>query len=65
MKVIGNTVGTTMKRPDFNQTDEKKSDFIKNNPVPRISSKDNGKFLRVVDGKWQAVEIPYADEEEY
>lgn len=32
MKIRGNTVGTTMKRSDFNQTDPKKSDYIHNNP---------------------------------
>ena len=50
MKIIGNTVGTTMKRPDFNQTDPKKSDFIKNNPLPPITEEDEGKALVVQDG---------------
>lgn len=30
MSIKGNTVGTTMPRPDWNQTDPKKADFIRN-----------------------------------
>lgn len=65
MKIRGTTVATPMKRPDFNQTDPKKSDYIKNNPIPRVTTEDNGKFMRVVDGKWAAVTIPDAEGEEY
>lgn len=32
MKIKGNTVGTPMLRPDWNQTDPKKSDYIYNKP---------------------------------
>lgn len=32
MKIKGNTVGTTMPRADFAQTDPKKADYIKNKP---------------------------------
>ena len=32
MKIIGNTVGTTMPRSDWNQTDPSKADYIKNKP---------------------------------
>ena len=32
MKIRGNTVGTTMPRPDWNQTDPKKADYIANKP---------------------------------
>ena len=28
--------------------------------VPEVTEEDNGKILRVVDGEWQAVELPYA-----
>lgn len=31
-KIIGVTVGTTLPKPDFNQTDSSKGDFIKNKP---------------------------------
>lgn len=31
-KIRGNTVGTTMPRPDWNQTDPTKANFIKNKP---------------------------------
>lgn len=58
MKIRGNTVGTPMKRPDFNQTDPKKSDYILNNPIPVITEKDNGCILRVVDGVWKATPLP-------
>lgn len=32
MKIRGNTVGTTVKRPDWNETDPLKSDYIRNKP---------------------------------
>lgn len=32
MKIVGNTVGTTMPRPDWDQNDPKKGSFIKNKP---------------------------------
>jgi hypothetical protein len=31
-KIIGNTIATPMAIPDWNQTDEKKADYIKNKP---------------------------------
>lgn len=31
-KIIGNTTTTPMARPDWNQTDEAKADYIKNKP---------------------------------
>lgn len=31
-KIIGITVGTTLPKPDFRQTDEHKGDYIKNKP---------------------------------
>ena len=52
VKIIGVTVGTTMKRPDFKQTDPKKSDYIKNNPIPAVTENDEGKIVRVVGGKY-------------
>lgn len=52
MKIRGNTVGTTMKRPDFNQTDERKSDYILNNPIPVINEGDEGKIPMVKDGAY-------------
>jgi hypothetical protein len=32
MKIVGNTVGTTIPKPDWNQTDPSKGDYIKNKP---------------------------------
>ena len=32
-KIIGNTTTTPMARPDWNQIDETKADYIKNKPV--------------------------------
>ena len=58
MKIRGSTVGTPMKRPDFNQTDPKKSDYIKNNPIPRITGADEGKIVRVSGGRYVLEPIP-------
>ena len=33
--------------------------------LPAVDENDNGKFLRVEGGIWAAVEIPYAEGEEY
>ena len=52
MKIRGNTIGTPMKRPDFNQTDERKSDYIKNNPIPVINEGDEGKIPMVSGGAY-------------
>lgn len=60
MKIRGNTVGTNMKRPDFNQTDPKKSDYIRNNPIPRVTKEDEGKTVIVKDGRF-ALGVPTAD----
>ena len=51
MKIRGNIVSTNMKRPDFHQTNERKSDFIKNNPLPIITPEDEGKMLLIKEGK--------------
>ena len=32
---------------------------------PAVNSSDNGKILMVVNGFWDAVEISFAEEEEY
>lgn len=56
MKIRGNTVGTPMKRPDFNQTDPKKSDYILNNPIPAITENDEDKIVKVKDGKYKLVD---------
>lgn len=34
-------------------------------PVPPVTEEDNGKFLRVENGVWAAVEIPYAEGDDY
>jgi hypothetical protein len=34
MKIIGITVGTQLPKPNFNQSDPTKGDYIKNKPVP-------------------------------
>lgn len=58
MKIRGITVGTTMKRPDFKQTDPKKSDYIKNNPVPAITEESEDKIVKVKGGKFVLDDIP-------
>jgi hypothetical protein len=50
-----------MKRPDFNQRDSRKSDYIKNNPFPQLSDDDDGKVLQVENGKYVAKKIPEVD----
>lgn len=39
MKIIGDTVGTTVPRTDFNQTDPKKADYLRGRE--RIATKDD------------------------
>lgn len=34
MKIIGNTIGTTLPKPNFAQTDPTKGDYIRNKPAP-------------------------------
>lgn len=36
MKIRGNTVGTTMPRPDWDQADPRKADYIRNKPVVNV-----------------------------
>ena len=45
-----------MKRPDFKQTDPKKSDFIKNNPIPEIKEEDENKIVQIKDGRFEYVD---------
>ena len=42
--IVGNTVGVPNPKPDWNQTDERKSDFIKNKPTI-LSVKDVKKLI--------------------
>lgn len=53
MKIRGNTVGTNMKRPDFNNPKS-----LLNNPIPPITAEDEGKIVRVSGGKYSLVPIP-------
>ena len=50
-KIIGNTVGTTMLRPNWAETDERSSAYIGNKPTA-----DNGNFL-VGNGKGNLKEM--------
>lgn len=63
-KIIGVTVGTTSPRPNWSQTNTRKSDFIKNKPeqdLPPVTAADNEKVLQVEDGKWKAKQIADAN----
>ena len=40
MSIIGNTVGAPNPRPDWNQNDPKKADFIKNKPTELLANAD-------------------------
>lgn len=42
--IPGNPVGTTMPRPDWNQTDPTKADYIKNKPVQAIEEVETHNF---------------------
>ena len=33
-----------------------------NSKIPSVTTQDNGKFLRVVNGKWVAASVPNAEE---
>lgn len=48
MKIISNTVGTTIPKPDWEQTDPKKGDYIKNKPVV-LDGEDGATFTPSVD----------------
>lgn len=59
MKIKGNTVGTTMPRADWSQTDETKADYIKNKPTvldgkDGVDGKDgkDGETPYIKDGNW-------------
>lgn len=54
--IRGAVVTTPTKRPDMKQTDPKKSDYIKNNPLAGLTGADNGKVLSVVNGEAAFVE---------
>lgn len=40
MSIIGNTVGAPNPRPDWNQNDSKKADYIKNKPTELLENAD-------------------------
>ena len=50
MKIYGNTVGTTLPRPNFDQTDPKKGDFIKGDRS-FLKGDDGAVFVPGVDGE--------------
>lgn len=50
-KIRGNTVGTTTPRPDWNQTDPTKADFIKNKPNNYVlTDADKAEIAEMVEG---------------
>ena len=51
-KIIGVTVGTTMLRPDWNQTDPSKSDYIKNKPVGGLLTPEQTSLLEYLQDQY-------------
>ena len=62
MKIRGNTVGTPMPIPDWNQDNPLRANYIKNKPedrlLPAVTEEDNDKLLLVKDGKWVSDNVP-------
>ena len=59
-KIIGVTVGTTLPKPDFNQTDPSKGDYIKNKPkFGELSDKVDG-VIDLVGGTPVATQVSQA-----
>lgn len=50
--IRGIPVSTPTRRADFNETNPRSSAFIENNPIPRVSETDEGKIVKVEDGKY-------------
>ena len=46
-------------------TPEQAAQTMQNLGIPAVSSTDNGKFMKVVDGQWAAVTVPEAAGEEF
>ena len=51
-KIIGVTVGTTMLRPDWNQKDPTKSDYIKNKPVGGLLTPEQTSLLEYLQDQY-------------
>ena len=54
-KIIGNTTATPMAIPDWNQTDEKKADYIKNKPDVVTEAVFNEEVTRAKTAETQAL----------
>lgn len=62
--VCGNTVGHSVPQSDYDQEDTRHASYIKNKPkekLPVVTSDDNGKFLRVIDGSWGLADLARAE----
>jgi hypothetical protein len=55
-KIVGNIVGLPSPRSDWNQTDEKKADFIKNKPdIEGMKSDVNSLILNAIPHMWGVI----------
>ena len=63
---ISESVGKAITNETAAALYEKAEEIVEiGNAIPKITTDDEGKFLRVVDGKWQASYVPNAENESF
>ena len=63
-KIIGNTTATPNPRPDWNQTDSTKADYIKNKPtiIDNFSEDENGELLYNGNSIGGGLDVEYSEQ---